>query len=103
MGDLVLMAALQFADPFLGSPFDTDAKVAAEQRLCVLRIAADQDYWPARTCHSPASAMCEPAMDAIPGFRSTTRSRTDAPTDSRKALDTLPATAIGFSPRKLAV
>ena len=45
MGDLVLMGALQFANPSLGSPFDTDAKTAAEQRLRVLRIAADNDYW----------------------------------------------------------
>ena len=45
MGDLVLMGALQFANPSLGSPFDSDPKAAAEQRLRVFRMAADNDYW----------------------------------------------------------
>lgn len=45
MGDLVLMAALQFEDPSLGSSFDGDPKTAAEQRLRVFKLAADNDYW----------------------------------------------------------
>jgi glyoxylase-like metal-dependent hydrolase (beta-lactamase superfamily II) len=45
MGDLVLMSALQFADPSLGSPLDVDAEAAAEQRLRVFRMAAENDYW----------------------------------------------------------
>jgi glyoxylase-like metal-dependent hydrolase (beta-lactamase superfamily II) len=45
MGDLVLMGALQFANPSLGSSFDSDPKAAAEQRLRVFNMAADNDYW----------------------------------------------------------
>ena len=45
MGDLVLMAALQFPNPSLGSAFDSDPKSAAEQRLRVFKMAADGDYW----------------------------------------------------------
>jgi len=45
MGDLVLMGALQFANPSLGSAFDADPKAAAEQRLRIFRMAADRDYW----------------------------------------------------------
>ena len=45
MGDLVLMAALQFDDPDLGSSFDSDPKAAAEQRRRFLALAADKGYW----------------------------------------------------------
>ena len=45
MGDLVLMGALQFANPSLGSSFDADPKAAIEQRLRVFRMAADSDCW----------------------------------------------------------
>jgi glyoxylase-like metal-dependent hydrolase (beta-lactamase superfamily II) len=47
MGDLVLMAALQFPNPSLGSSFDSDAKAAAEQRLRILKMAADSGDWAA--------------------------------------------------------
>jgi glyoxylase-like metal-dependent hydrolase (beta-lactamase superfamily II) len=45
MGDLVLIAALQFATPLLGSSFDVDAKAAAEQRLRIFRMAVDANDW----------------------------------------------------------
>ena len=45
LGDLVLMAALQFANPALGSPFDSDAKATAEQRLRIFQMAAESHYW----------------------------------------------------------
>jgi glyoxylase-like metal-dependent hydrolase (beta-lactamase superfamily II) len=45
MGDLVLMGALQFANPSLGSSFDADPKAAAEQRVRVFRMAGDPDCW----------------------------------------------------------
>jgi glyoxylase-like metal-dependent hydrolase (beta-lactamase superfamily II) len=45
MGDLVLMGALQFAHPLLGSSFDADPKIAAEQRLRVFKMAAESHCW----------------------------------------------------------
>ena len=45
MGDLVLMAALQFADPSLGSSFDANPKAAAEQRLRLFKMASTDDSW----------------------------------------------------------
>jgi glyoxylase-like metal-dependent hydrolase (beta-lactamase superfamily II) len=45
MGDLVLMAALQFPNPSLGSAFDSDPNSAAEQRLRVFKMAAEDDDW----------------------------------------------------------
>ena len=45
LGDLVLMGALQFAHPSLGSSFDVDPKAAAEQRLRIFRMAADSNSW----------------------------------------------------------
>ena len=45
MGDLVLMGALQFMYPSLGSSFDVDPKAAAVQRQRVLRLASEKDYW----------------------------------------------------------
>ena len=45
IGDLVLMGALQFANPSLESSFDADPKAAIEQRLRVFRMAADSDCW----------------------------------------------------------
>ena len=45
MGDLVLMGALQFANPSLGSAFDADSKAATAQRLRVFKMAADSGDW----------------------------------------------------------
>jgi glyoxylase-like metal-dependent hydrolase (beta-lactamase superfamily II) len=45
MGDLVIMGALQFAHPALGSSADGDPKAAAEQRIRAFKIAIDNDYW----------------------------------------------------------
>jgi glyoxylase-like metal-dependent hydrolase (beta-lactamase superfamily II) len=45
MGDLVLMGALQFANPSLGSAFDADPKAAAEQRIRVFKMAANSGDW----------------------------------------------------------
>jgi len=45
MGDLVLMGALQFAVPSLGSAFDADPKLAAQQRLRVFKMAVRDNYW----------------------------------------------------------
>ena len=45
MGDLVLMGALQFANPSLGSSFDANPRAAAEQRLRVFKIASTADLW----------------------------------------------------------
>jgi glyoxylase-like metal-dependent hydrolase (beta-lactamase superfamily II) len=45
MGDLVLMGALQFANPSLGSSFDANPKAAAEQRLRVFKMATETDCW----------------------------------------------------------
>lgn len=45
IGDLVLMGAMQFAHPSLGSSFDADPKAAAEQRVRVFKMAADGNYW----------------------------------------------------------
>lgn len=45
MGDLVLMGALQFPDPSLGSSFDVDPKSAAQQRLRVFKMAMENDHW----------------------------------------------------------
>jgi glyoxylase-like metal-dependent hydrolase (beta-lactamase superfamily II) len=45
MGDLVLVGALQFADPSLGSSFDADPGAAAEQRLRVFKLAAGSGDW----------------------------------------------------------
>jgi len=45
MGDLVLMGALQFSDPSLGSAFDRDPKAAAQQRLRVFKMAVDTHSW----------------------------------------------------------
>jgi glyoxylase-like metal-dependent hydrolase (beta-lactamase superfamily II) len=45
MGDLVLMGALQFHDPGLGSSFDSDPNAAAGQRRRNLALAAAKGYW----------------------------------------------------------
>ena len=45
IGDIVLMGAMQFADPSLGEAFNADPKAAAKQRLRVFNMAADNDYW----------------------------------------------------------
>ena len=45
IGDVVIMGALQFATPSLGSSADADPKAAAEQRLRIFKMAADNDYW----------------------------------------------------------
>ena len=45
MGDLVLMGALQFADPSLRSSFDADPRAASEQRLRIFKMASADDLW----------------------------------------------------------
>ncbi len=45
MGDLVLMGALQFRYPSLGSSFDADAEAAAVQRQRILEMAVEKDCW----------------------------------------------------------
>jgi len=45
MGDLVLMGALQFADPTLSSSFDADPREAVAQRERVLQMAAQHNCW----------------------------------------------------------
>lgn len=45
MGDLVLVQALQFAHPELGSSFDSDPKAAADQRIRVFKLAAESGDW----------------------------------------------------------
>ena len=45
LGDLVLVGAMQFADPSLTSSFDSDPAAAASQRKRILQLAADQDDW----------------------------------------------------------
>jgi len=45
LGDLVLMGALQFAHPSLGSSFDVDPKAASEQRLRIFKMAVDSHSW----------------------------------------------------------
>jgi len=43
--DLVLMGALQFANPSHGSSADADPKAAAEHRLRVFKIGANDVCW----------------------------------------------------------
>lgn len=45
MGDLVLMGALQFANPSLESAFDAIPSAAAEQRLRIFKMASAGDFW----------------------------------------------------------
>jgi glyoxylase-like metal-dependent hydrolase (beta-lactamase superfamily II) len=45
IGDIVLMGALQFRDPDLGSSFDSDPRAASEQRRRILALAAANGYW----------------------------------------------------------
>jgi hypothetical protein len=45
LGDLVHWEAVQFAHPSASTSFDADSKAAADQRLRVLQMAADRDYW----------------------------------------------------------
>jgi acetyl esterase/lipase/glyoxylase-like metal-dependent hydrolase (beta-lactamase superfamily II) len=45
MGDLVLKGALQFANPSLGSAFDANTKLAAEQRQRIFKMATVNHYW----------------------------------------------------------
>jgi len=45
LGDLVLLGAMQFAEPTLTSSFDSDPAAAAVQRKRILQLAADQDDW----------------------------------------------------------
>ena len=44
-GDLVLLGAMQFAEPSLISKFDADPQAAVVQRRRVLQMAAEKDYW----------------------------------------------------------
>jgi glyoxylase-like metal-dependent hydrolase (beta-lactamase superfamily II) len=45
MGDLVIMSALQFANPALGSSADSDPQAAAAQRLRIFKMAAADNSW----------------------------------------------------------
>ncbi|MGD0890103.1 MAG: MBL fold metallo-hydrolase [Terracidiphilus sp.] len=45
LGDLVLLGALQFAQPELTSAFDSDPAAAAAQRKRILELAAEEDDW----------------------------------------------------------
>ena len=45
LGDLVLVGAMQFAQPSLTSAFDSDPAAAAEQRKRILQWAVDEDDW----------------------------------------------------------
>lgn len=45
LGDLVLIGAVQFAQPSLASSFDSDSQAAAAQRRRIFQLAADKDYW----------------------------------------------------------
>lgn len=70
MGDLVLMGALQFANPSLGSAFDANTKLAAEQRQRIFKMATVNDYWVAGGHLSfQESATYEPDRHATLGFR----------------------------------
>lgn len=44
-GDLVLMGAMQFAQPGLTSAFDSDPAAAAAERKRILQLAADENDW----------------------------------------------------------
>src|SRR5581483_4892925 len=45
IGDLIHWAAVQFAVPSASTAFDSDPKVAAEQRLRILKMAAEENDW----------------------------------------------------------
>jgi glyoxylase-like metal-dependent hydrolase (beta-lactamase superfamily II) len=45
LGDLVLLGAMQFAQPSLTSAFDSDPAAAAVQRKRILQLAVDEDDW----------------------------------------------------------
>ncbi len=45
MGDIVLMGAIQFANPSLGKAFNVDPEAAVKQRLRIFNMATDKDYW----------------------------------------------------------
>ena len=45
LGDVVLLAAMQFAEPTLTSAFDSDPAAAAVQRQRVLALAAQENDW----------------------------------------------------------
>lgn len=45
LGDLVLLGAMQFAEPSLTSAFDSDPAAAAVQRKRILELAAEENDW----------------------------------------------------------
>jgi hypothetical protein len=45
LGDLVLMGAMQFAQPALSSVFNADLQAAALQRQRIFKLAADENFW----------------------------------------------------------
>jgi len=45
LGDLVLMAAMQFAYPSITSAFDGDPQAASIQRQRILQLAVEKNYW----------------------------------------------------------
>lgn len=64
LGDLVLMGAMQFAQPALTSAFDSDPPAAAAQRRRILHLAADKNYWMAGAHLSfPGIGHVRPAHD----------------------------------------
>jgi len=45
LGDLVLVGAMQFAQPSLTSAFDSDPAAAVVQRTRILQLATNEDDW----------------------------------------------------------
>jgi glyoxylase-like metal-dependent hydrolase (beta-lactamase superfamily II) len=67
LGDLVLVAAMQFAEPALESSFDADRPAAAAQRRRIMELAARENHWVA------GSHLSFPGIGHVrngePGFR----------------------------------
>jgi len=73
-GDLMHVAAVQFAEPAVTIQFDSDTKRAAPQRKKAYAMPPrTASSWPSRMCRSRASASCAPTARAIAGCRPTTR------------------------------
>ena len=45
LGDLILMAEVQFSDPSITSAFDADPQAASRQRQRILQLAVEKNYW----------------------------------------------------------
>ena len=75
MGDLVLMAALQFANPSLESSFDANPRAASEQRVRIFQMASTNDLWVAEDiCPFRELAIFAPRRNDISGCQQITRS-----------------------------